>query len=602
MYVRNEYPRPQFRRKHWLNLNGEWDFTFDDANEGVAKSWFDGKTDFERKITVPFVYQSKASGIEDKSPHDIIWYKKRIQVEHQKAQQVILHFGAVDYEADIYFNGCHVKNHIGGHTSFEVNVTPYLKEGEEQMLVVRVYDPHEDETIPRGKQFWEAGSRSIWYTNSAGIWQTVWMEVLEEVYLDSIRFTSLFDDRKIQIEATLNQPSENKYLSYRIMFQNIYVAGGTMDFIGSRLMFDVDLIQEHIFRMNFHNDGWTWTPENPNLFQVYFELKDNAGLLIDEAESYFGFRKVHIEDGMTYLNNKPYYQKLVLDQGYWPDSLLTAPSDEDFVRDIELAKEMGFNGCRKHQKTEDPRFLYWADQLGFLVWGECAAPPMYSNKSVERLMREWTEIIERDYSHPSIVVWVPINESWGVPDIHNSRRQQHFSQTMYHYLHSLDVTRLVISNDGWEMTETDICAIHNYCHGYKHEKEKYLCYKETLATVDGLINQPSTCWNIYAKGFSYQGEPIMLTEFGGIGFDVSGETGWGYTSVETEEDYLSDYKRIMTAVYASNALWGYCYTQLTDVEQEINGLLTYHRKPKCDLTKIREINDGYRVERIFRKG
>ena len=279
-------------------------------------------------------------------------------------------------------------------------------------------------------------------------------------------------------------------------------------------------------------------------------------------------------------------------QGYWPTGLLTAPSDEDFVKDIEFAKEMGFNGCRKHQKMEDPRFLYWADKLGYIVWGECAAPPMYQPESVYRLMHEWTEIVERDYNHPSIIVWVPINESWGVPHIHCEDQQQ-FSQAMYHYLHSIDETRLVISNDGWEMTKTDICAIHNYMHGQKDEVEKYERYCEMLSTREKLVSYPSTAWQIYAQGFSHQGEPIILTEFGGIGFDVSGEKGWGYTSVQNEEEFLEDYGRIMDAVYASTGLWGYCYTQLADVEQEINGLLTYDRKAKCDLSKIAEINNRY---------
>jgi len=259
---------------------------------------------------------------------------------------------------------------------------------------------------------------------------------------------------------------------------------------------------------------------------------------------------------------------------------------------------MGFNGCRKHQKTEDPRFLYWADKLGFLVWGECAAPAIYTDRSVMRLMQEWAEIITRDYSHPSIVTWVPINESWGVPKISFDRQQQHFSQAMYHFIHSLDQQRLVISNDGWAMTETDICAIHNYAHGQESERQKYLYFKDSLSTREKLVNRVSTPWPIFAGGFSYQDQPILLTEFGGIGFDVSGQPGWGYTSVENQQDFLKDYQRIMTAVYDSVGLWGYCYTQLTDVEQEINGLLTYDRQPKVDLAAIKEINEQFHPPQI----
>lgn len=301
---------------------------------------------------------------------------------------------------------------------------------------------------------------------------------------------------------------------------------------------------------------------------------------------------------MVYLNNRPYYQKLVLDQGYWPEGLLTAPTDEDFKKDIELTKEMGFNGCRKHQKVEDPRFLYWADKLGFLVWGECAASPYYSETAAARLTKEWVEIVERDYNHPSIVTWVPVNESWGVPTIRTNKQQQNHSLALYHLIHSLDATRLVISNDGWELTKTDICAIHNYNHGRKEETAKYEYYKESLATKDQMLKSQPAHRGIYANGFSHEGEPILLTEFGGIGFKVGEDAGWGYTSVKTEEEFVEDYRRIMEAVYASKILHGYCYTQLTDVEQEINGLLTYNREPKCDLKKIREINDMWHLSII----
>ena len=242
--------------------------------------------------------------------------------------------------------------------------------------------------------------------------------------------------------------------------------------------------------------------------------------------------------------------------------------------------------------------MVWDGQWAFLVWGECAAATMYDRKSVNRTLKDWSEIVERDYNHPCIVTWVPINESWGVPGIQRDKMQQSFSETMYHYLHAVDNTRLVISNDGWSMTATDICAIHNYSHGQKDETEKYEEYKEMLSTTESLIEQPPTCWDIYAQGYGHQRAPILLTEFGGIGFEVSEQKGWGYSSVNSEKEFLEDYGRIMDAVYASKGLWGYCYTQLTDVEQEINGLVTYDRKPKCDLVEIKKINDRYHVSRI----
>jgi len=416
---------------------------------------------------------------------------------------------------------------------------------------------------------------------------------VNEKHIADVKFTAMFDEGKENICCSTARTSADDSLEYVISFKGETVCQGSVKCYHSEINLDVDLIQNHIFRTNFHDYGWTWSPESPNLFGTRLTLKDSEGNILDKIESYFGFRKVHYENGKLYLNNKPYYQRLVLDQGYWPDGLMTAPTDDALKRDIELAREMGFNGCRKHQKTEDPVFLYWADKLGFLVWGECASTAMYASKAVKRLMTEWTEIIERDYNHPSIIVWVPLNESWGMPHVHQDSKQQHFSQTMYHFLHAIDDTRLVISNDGWEMTETDICAIHNYAHGQKEETKKFGYYKEMLSTREKLVGFPSASWQIYARGFEHQDTPIILTEFGGIGFELSGDQAWGYTAVENEEEFLEDYERLMDVVFDSTGLCGYCYTQLTDVEQEMNGLLTYDRRPKCDLSKIKAINKKF---------
>ena len=598
MTTRKAYPRPQFVREAWQNLNGSWQFCFDDNNEGLADKWYLDEKEFRDQIEVPFVYQCKLSGIQEDKNHEILWYKKSFEIETNGKERVLLHFGAVDYHAMIFLNGGLVCEHEGGHTSFTVDITDFLdRNKKEQSLAVRVYDPLEDELIPRGKQIWEDQPKGIWYTGTTGIWQTVWVEKVNHKYISDLKFTSLFDEGKESIICITEDTDFGDAIAYQISFEGNTICEGEVKCHNHTIKWDVDLIQNHIFRTNFHDNGWAWTPESPSLFEVLLVLKDAEGHVFDRVESYFGFRKVHKENGMVYLNNKPYYQKLVLDQGYWREGLMTAPADEAFKRDIELAKEMGFNGCRKHQKTEDPIFLYWADKLGFLVWGECASTVMYDPKAVKRLMTEWTEIIQRDYNHPSIIVWVPLNESWGIPNVHRNSMQQHFSQTMYHVLHALDDTRLVISNDGWEMTETDICAIHNYMHGQKEEVRKFAHYREMLANSKNLIDMPSTCWDIYAKGFAHTGEPVMLTEFGGIGFELSGEGAWGYTSVENEDDFLEDYTRIMDTIFDSVGLCGYCYTQLTDVEQEMNGLLTYDRRPKCDLKKIRAINERYHSSR-----
>jgi len=590
MIYRQEYPRPQLVREDWLNLNGEWDFAFDRKNVGMKEKWYEKAEVFDRKINVPFAYQTKLSGIHDPSFCDHVWYRRSFSVPKDWGDKpVIIHFGAVDYRAWVYVNGKLVGFHEGGHTSFSFDITDCLTRGTEE-IVVRVEDPSTEETIPRGKQFWKEKSEAIWYTRTTGIWQTVWLEPVNDTRISKLRFTPDIDHGDILIEFEVLGNYENTKAEFEIMLDQEPIASNTHVVTAPYNKHLIHLYQQQIFRTGFHHHGWNWTPENPRLFDIKIRLLDENGHELDKIESYFGMRKIHTENGMVYLNNRPYYQKLVLDQGYWPDGLLTAPTDEDLKKDIELTKEMGFNGCRKHQKVEDPRFMYWADKLGFLVWGECAAPPYFSESAVSRLTREWIEIIERDYNHPSLVAWVPINESWGVPFINHNKQQQNHSLAMYHLIHSLDTTRLVISNDGWELTKTDICAIHNYNHGGKDEVTKYEYYKDSLSTKESILKSQPAHRNIYADGFAHEGEPILLTEFGGIGFKVGEDAGWGYTSVKTEDEFVEDYKRVMEAVYASKVLHGYCYTQLTDVEQEINGLLTYHREPKCDLKKIKEIN------------
>ena len=352
----------------------------------------------------------------------------------------------------------------------------------------------------------------------------------------------------------------------------------------------VYLFDNQIFRMPNHDNGWCWSPENPKLFDTQIQIKKNEQIC-DEIEGYFGLRKIETKNGRVYLNNRPYYQKLILDQGYWKEGLLTAPSDEALKQDILMSKEMGFNGCRKHQKSEDPRFLYWADKLGYIVWAEIGACAVYSDKSVKRTMIEWMESLYRDYSHPCIVAWVVLNESWGVPQIYNNSKQQAHSMALYYQMKSLDDTRLVIANDGWEMTKSDICAIHNYNHGSKDEIVKQEVFEKALSTKDSILKSEPAGRNLYAEGYSYQGEPMILTEFGGISYCTDEGKDWGYTSVSGEEEFLETYERMMRVIRNSEALFGYCYTQLTDVEQEVNGLLTYDRKYKISPEKIKKLND-----------
>ena len=588
---RTEYPQPQFQRENWTNLNGSWDFDFDDQNQGVKDQWFQ-QEQLTQKIEVPFAYQTKLSGIDDQSEHSVVWYQRHFQTDQSEDEVTILHFGAVDFKADVWIDGQHVGTHSGGHTSFAFDVTDFVKEASDHVITVRADDPVRDEELTRGKQNWTGESTGIWYTNTTGIWQTVWLEKKPVTNLASVKYVTDIDKGIVEISGEIDNFVAGTGVTANIKFDGELLTKVTIYPEDSAFEWSINILGNHIFRMGYHNEGWLWTPEHPNLFTVDFETTA-PNSATDKVSSYFGMRKIHTANGMTYLNNRPYYQKLVLNQGYWPEGLLTAPNDEAFKKDISLAKEMGFNGARIHQKVEDPRYLYWADQMGFICWGECAAAPVFTQKAETTLYKEWLEIIERDYNHPSIVTWVPINESWGVPQVHINRQQQHFTQALYHLIHSLDTTRLVQSNDGWAQTETDICAVHNYAHGAKDDKETYDYYQETLHSWESIIRNPPV-WDIFAEGFKYQGQPILLTEFGGIGYNKQdAEKGWGYTGAKSDDEFISEYQRIMKAVSQSHSLNGIVYTQLTDTEQEVNGLLTVDRQPKVDPAMIKQANEFF---------
>lgn len=587
--LRNEYPRPQFVRNQWENLNGEWNFDFDDNKVGFKQKWFLNHS-YSKKITVPFAFQTKLSGINDLSFHDYMWYSRNFKIPTSwNKQRVILNFGAVDYECIVYINGCFVTKHIGGNSSFSVDITDYLNYNEETITLF-VYDPSEDPFIPRGKQYWKKDAESIWYDRTSGIWQTVWLEPVNEVHIKSVKMTPNIDNGCVDIEVNTSLVNKNTQLIIDVYDKGILLSKKEIKLTEPTSKCSIEVYNSDIFNSFVHDNRKMWSPENPYLYDITFKLEENSAVL-DEVSSYFGMRKIHSKNGIIYLNNRPYYQKLVLDQGYWKDGLLTAPSDEDFIKDIKLSKQMGFNGCRKHQKVEDPRFLYHADKLGFIVWGEMANCANYNSTTIQKMANEWIEIIERDYNHPCIVAWVPLNESWGVPFIATDTFQKEHSLALYHLIHSLDNTRFVISNDGWELTKTDICSIHNYNHGQAHEKDKYNIFKDSLKNKENILNYFPAGREIYVEGFENEGEPIMLTEFGGIAYKKDSNEGWGYTAVSSDKEFIEDYKRVIYAIKKSKVLVGFCYTQLCDVEQEINGLLTYDRVPKVNLDVIKQIND-----------
>lgn len=573
---RPEYPRPQFVRDSWLNLNGTWRFAFDDADQGLKERWFENNT-LDQEILVPFAFQSPPSGIGNNDFHDVVWYQRSFGIpEHWNNQRLLLHFGAVDYRAWVWVNGIFVTFHEGGHTPFSADITDFVRDGSNQ-IVLRVEDICEDVFQPRGKQYWQRDSASIFYTRTTGIWQTVWLEPVADCYLKNVKITPDIDTGTVTLEYELGGTIPEK-LSF----------GATVTFAGKKVVREVlerdDMLPSTTQILSLGNQIERWSPEKPNLYDLEITIQQDEAVL-DRVSSYFGMRKINLHNGQVRLNNQPYTMRLVLDQGYHPEGILTFPTDEDFKTDIDLTKQMGFNGVRKHQKVEDPRYLYWADKMGLMVWSEMANAYAFSAEYISRMTAEWQQTIKRDYNHPCIVAWVPMNESWGVPDLMGDSRQRDHLDSLYHLTKSLDTTRLVVSNDGWEQGKTDLLTIHDY------ESDGDILRKRYTSTQSALDSRPAQR-DLLIPGAAYKGQPLLLTEFGGVAYRKSAQEGWGYSTAEDEADFLKRLKIIMDAVHASPVLQGFCYTQLTDVEQEINGLLTYDRQPKTDLAAIARLIRG----------
>ncbi len=592
---RSEYPRPDFERLQWLNLNGEWEFEFDDQNLGEKESWYTGR-EFSRKILVPFCFQSEMSGIHDTGLHEIMWYKRSFTLpEDFDGKRILLNFGAVDYDAKVWVNGIYVGAHKGGNVSFKMDITRALQKNE-NLIVIRVEDRY-DTVQPRGKQYWKETPDRCWYTSTSGIWQTVWLEAVGSLYIDRIRLTPDIDRKTVLAEVFLDKDPGTMEMEIAVSFQASQRL--KQGFFGRYLSEDESGCRTRKFKFNINarivrftldikeiddiDEIHLWSPEQPNLYNIEFCIREDRNI-VDQVKSYFGMRKISVQGDQVFLNNKPYYQKLILDQGYWSESLLTPPSDEAIRFDVEMTKKMGFNGARKHQKIEDPRYYYWADRLGLLVWGEMPSAYNFNVEEVENVTKEWMEFIARDYNHPCIVTWVPLNESWGVRSIYTNKDQQDFGRSLYYLAKSLDTTRLISTNDGWEIVDADICGIHDYtAWGEK--------FNRAYAEKDKLLGGEKEGRPLFAEGSKYEGQPVLLTEYGGIAFVCEDGGKWGYgDGVKDEESFFERYASITNAIRSTPYIRGYCYTQLTDVMQEVNGLLTVDRKLKVSLEKIREIN------------
>ncbi|WP_044477957.1 glycoside hydrolase family 2 protein [Paenibacillus antibioticophila] len=578
-----DYPRPQFVRERWMNLNGEWDFRFDDDNVGEIEKWQEQLAG-THKITVPFTYETQASGIGIEEFHSRVWYSKSVSIPQEaEGQQVILHFQAVDYIAKVWVNGVLAGSHQGAYAAFSFDITPYLTFGADNIITLKAEDS-DDCTQPRGKQRWTKNNFECFYVQTTGIWQTVWLEYVEEQRLDTVKITPDLDHARVAFDYRVHGLETAKgtlRLEAIVTMKDRHVKTVSLVIDRPRLSVEVDLVHEV-------NGPWKrrfWSPQQPNLYDVEFVLYQDD-VVVDRVLSYFGMRKVSIEKGKVLLNNVPIYQRLMLDQGYWTESHLTPPSEEALIADIDFMLEMGYNGVRKHMKIEDARFLYWCDVKGLLVWSEMAATFEFHDDAVENFTKEWLEIVHQQYNHPSIITWVPFNESWGIPYILHDQRQQKFTESIYHLTKSYDPYRPVITNDGWEHTVSDIITLHDYVETGEKFLERYADNK------DAIVNKETTCnkWKYaLADGYEYKGQPIMITEFGGIAFQS--DKGWGYgQQVKTDEEFLARFDGLVQAIKSVDYICGFCYTQLTDVQQEINGLLAEDRKPKFPLEQIRAIN------------
>ncbi|HUQ54662.1 glycoside hydrolase family 2 protein [Lentzea sp.] len=572
------HPRPQLTRASWTDLCGEWEFAHDDADTGLDEHWHSGGAAFDRVITVPYPPESAASGIGDTGPHPVVWYRRTVDVEAE-GHRVLLHFGAVDYRASVWVNGQLVATHEGGHTPFSADITPALREGREQMLVVRAEDrndPHQ----PRGKQDWRDEPHDIWYHRTTGIWQPVWLERVPKVWIDSVRWTPKPFEGLVELEAAFGGTPAGHRLDVRLRLGDEVLAEQSAVVRGDRARLTLHLPaaenRQELGRL-------LWSPEQPVLIDADLELSGTTGT--DVVRSYLGLREIGVREGRFTLNDAPYFPRMVLAQGYWPDTHLAA-SDDDLLREVRLVKELGFNGVRVHQKVEDPRFLHHCDRLGLLVWGELPSAYAFSPTSAERLCREWTEVVRRDVSHPCVVAWVPLNESWGVDHLATDPAQRALATALYHLTKALDPTRPVISNDGWEHTVSDIYGLHDYTPTAAGLVSRYGSADRVESTVAG--SGPAGR-RLLLEG-RVPGVPVMLSEYGGLSFTPrAGEEWHGYATLADADALLERYDELTSALLGSPAVAGFCYTQLTDTLQETNGLLTADRRPKLPVDEVRRI-------------
>lgn len=565
---RQEYPRPQFRRENWINLNGEWDFEIDYAMSGEEKKFFE-RDSLNDKIIVPFCPESELSGINNKDFMPCVWYKRDIEIPSEYTdKEVILHFGAVDYRAILYVNGERVIEHKGGYTPFSANITPYLKD-DKNKITLCAYDDTRNRNYPSGKQSLWLNSSGCFYTRTTGIWQTVWMEFVNRPHIDSIKITCDIDTPSVNVGVKIPEEALGKSVKIEALWDGKSVGGRTSTLYSKYTEVSFELSEKHL-----------WEVGKGGLYDLNLTLLD-GDTVCDTVESYFGLRSVALDGKAFKVNNETVFGRWVLDQGFYPDGIYTAPTDEALKADIEYSMQLGFNGARPHEKVFEPGYLYYADVMGYLIWGE------YPNwgfditepGQIQYMLPEWIESMERDFNHPSIIGWCPYNETW---DEMGRKQYDAILEMTYNITKAIDPSRPVIDTSGHYHVVTDIFDVHNYAQELKHFEDAY------SRTSEGILNENENMM----RRQKYDGKlPIFVSEYGGIKWSVEQTDGWGYGDApKTEEEFLNRYKVLTEYLMANKDIMGFCYTQLYDVEQEQNGLMTYDRKFKFDPEFFKKVN------------
>ncbi|MDP9430098.1 MAG: glycoside hydrolase family 2 [Actinomycetota bacterium] len=572
------HPRPLLRRP-WTSLDGEWQFAADPDLTGTG-----GGVAFDRTIRVPYAPETPASGVHWTGPLHRAWYRRRLP-GRAGGRRTVLHFGAVDRVCDVWVGGAHVASHEGGYTPFHVDVTDQLGDDGAE-LVVRADDDPLDLEAPRGKQDWRDEPHAIWYPRTTGIWRTPWVEQVAVRHIADVQWRGDPRTLRVDVRVELAVPVSDARLHLRLR-------------AGERLLVDdavrVDgAVVERTVQVGDGglDDRWGllwWPGPDPVLLEAELALVADDGEVLDEAESYTALRSVEVGDGRLLVNDRPVPLRLVLDQGYWPGTGATPPDVAALRRDLQLTRALGFTGARKHQKTEDPRYLALADRMGLMVWAEMPSAYRPGPTASARLLREWADVVVAHRGHPSVVAWVPLNESWGVQEAAVDGRQRGLVRALAATADALDGTRPVSANDGWEALGGAILGIHDYAQDPALLADRYATGPDLERAATGR-RPDGYLTDLDRAGVA--GRAVVLSEFGGVALRDPADQGWGYADATSAEDLLARYRAQWAAVHRSDALTGACWTQLTDTYQEVNGLLTMDREPKCDLDALRRATLG----------